>query len=201
MLRCTARRCISPHHRMSFSSSFRTQGRQFIRRETPVEGFIGRRKFCSTVAPVVPSFRKLWCGRLYRGSIKVAGFHVGLLIGAACVVPEPFTVVQGLYRFVSCLLVTSVIAADYKYSLHGLEGDAYSNALHKVHERSAKRLLSLFQYNKGIFIKFGQHLAALDYLLPEEYTSTMHALHSAPQHLNSKVCSNKSTENLLVKCI
>ena len=36
--------------------------------------------------------------------------------------------------------------------------------------------------NGGIFIKVGQHLGALDYLLPEEYVKTMKVLHTdAPQ--------------------
>ena len=36
--------------------------------------------------------------------------------------------------------------------------------------------------NRGTFIKVGQHLGALDYLLPQEYTSTLKVLHSrAPQ--------------------
>ena len=46
----------------------------------------------------------------------------------------------------------------------------------QVHARSAKLLLRLFQFNKGIFIKFGQHLCALEYILPEEYTQTMTVL-------------------------
>ena len=36
--------------------------------------------------------------------------------------------------------------------------------------------------NGGIFIKVGQHLGALDYLLPAEYVNTMKVLHTdAPQ--------------------
>ena len=36
--------------------------------------------------------------------------------------------------------------------------------------------------NGGIFIKVGQHLGALDYLLPSEYVKTMKVLHTdAPQ--------------------
>jgi aarF domain-containing kinase len=36
--------------------------------------------------------------------------------------------------------------------------------------------------NGGCFIKVGQHLGALDYLLPPEYTTTLKVLHSdAPQ--------------------
>ncbi|XP_029316991.1 aarF domain-containing protein kinase 1 isoform X2 [Cottoperca gobio] len=51
-----------------------------------------------------------------------------------------------------------------------------------VHLRSAERLRDLCCANRGTFIKVGQHLGALDYLLPEEYTSTLRVLHSrAPQ--------------------
>eukprot|EP00064_Thunnus_orientalis_P015801 superscaffoldBa00003003_g15860 len=51
-----------------------------------------------------------------------------------------------------------------------------------VHRRSAERLRDLCCANRGTFIKVGQHLGALDYLLPEEYTSTLKVLHSrAPQ--------------------
>ncbi len=36
--------------------------------------------------------------------------------------------------------------------------------------------------NGGVFIKVGQHLGALEYLLPIEYVDTMKVLHSdAPQ--------------------
>lgn len=51
-----------------------------------------------------------------------------------------------------------------------------------MHLRSARRLCELCCANRGTFIKVGQHLGALDYLLPEEYTSTLKVLHSqAPQ--------------------
>ncbi|XP_056267059.1 aarF domain-containing protein kinase 1-like, partial [Pseudoliparis swirei] len=51
-----------------------------------------------------------------------------------------------------------------------------------VHLRSAERLRDLCCANRGTFIKVGQHLGALDYLLPDEYTSTLKVLHSrAPQ--------------------
>ncbi|KAJ7991002.1 hypothetical protein DPEC_G00292710 [Dallia pectoralis] len=52
----------------------------------------------------------------------------------------------------------------------------------QVHLRSAERLRDLCCANRGTFIKLGQHLGALDYLLPDEYTSTLKVLHSkAPQ--------------------
>ena len=43
-------------------------------------------------------------------------------------------------------------------------------------------MLKLCEEHGGAFIKVGQHLGALDYLLPFEYVSTMKVLHNqAPQ--------------------
>ena len=52
----------------------------------------------------------------------------------------------------------------------------------QVHRRSAERLRAMCCVNGGCFIKVGQHLGALDYLLPREYVDVMKVLHSdAPQ--------------------
>jgi len=60
--------------------------------------------------------------------------------------------------------------------------DEYNEALSQCHIRSANVLLRLCQANGGCFIKVGQHIGALDYLLPEEYVSTMKVLHNrAPE--------------------
>lgn len=48
--------------------------------------------------------------------------------------------------------------------------------------RSAQRLKSVFCTNGGVFIKVGQHIGGMDYLLPDEYVNTMKELHDkAPQ--------------------
>lgn len=58
----------------------------------------------------------------------------------------------------------------------------------QVHLRSAERLRDLCCANRGTFIKVGQHLGALDYLLPEEYTRTLKILHSqAPQSSRQEI--------------
>jgi aarF domain-containing kinase len=59
--------------------------------------------------------------------------------------------------------------------LHGLEGDALEEAKEQCHQRGADRLLQLCMKNGGIYIKLGQHIAMLDYLLPEAYVYTMRA--------------------------
>lgn len=57
-----------------------------------------------------------------------------------------------------------------------------------MHLRSAERLRELCCANRGTFIKVGQHLGALDYLLPEEYTRTLKVLHSqAPQSTRQEI--------------
>ncbi|KAF9968636.1 hypothetical protein BGZ65_012618, partial [Modicella reniformis] len=46
----------------------------------------------------------------------------------------------------------------------------------RLHKRSAERVMTMMKRNGGIFIKLGQHLASLKYLLPEEWTKTMEPL-------------------------
>lgn len=71
------------------------------------------------------------------------------------------------------------IAVDYKRSLWRMDESSpeYLNALHNVHARSAYKLLYLCQKQGGIYVKLGQHISSLDYLLPEEYCSAMTVLH------------------------
>ena len=46
----------------------------------------------------------------------------------------------------------------------------------KCHIRSAARIRDMCAVNRGIYIKIGQHLAMLDYVLPEEYTQILSTL-------------------------
>ncbi|XP_024593527.1 uncharacterized aarF domain-containing protein kinase 1 [Neophocaena asiaeorientalis asiaeorientalis] len=111
----------------------------------------------------------------------------------------------GAVRVGRAVATTAVISYDYLTSLRSVpygseeylqlrskkqnQGDAglcqveiKMSALLLVHLRSARRLCELCCANRGTFIKVGQHLGALDYLLPKEYTSTLKVLHSqAPQ--------------------
>ncbi|KAF9579040.1 hypothetical protein BGW38_004876 [Lunasporangiospora selenospora] len=79
-----------------------------------------------------------------------------------------------------------VVGLDYKYSLdyanrdlkEGDPEDDRERELRKseLHKRSAARLREAMRQNGGIYIKLGQHLASLKYLLPEEWTSAMEPL-------------------------
>ncbi|XP_045418568.1 aarF domain-containing protein kinase 1 isoform X2 [Lemur catta] len=90
----------------------------------------------------------------------------------------------GAVRVGRAVATTAVISYDYLTSLRSVPygSEEYVQLRSKVHLRSARRLCELCCANRGTFIKVGQHLGALDYLLPEEYTSTLKVLHSqAPQ--------------------
>ncbi|XP_076979328.1 aarF domain-containing protein kinase 1 isoform X7 [Tamandua tetradactyla] len=90
----------------------------------------------------------------------------------------------GAVRVGRAVATTVVISYDYLTSLRNVPygSEEYLQLRSKVHLRSARRLCELCCANRGTFIKVGQHLGALDYLLPEEYTSTLKVLHSqAPQ--------------------
>ncbi|XP_076156422.1 aarF domain-containing protein kinase 1 [Alosa pseudoharengus] len=87
-------------------------------------------------------------------------------------------------RFGRAAATTAVISYDYITAFRNVPfgTEEYWELKSKVHLRSAERLRDLCCANRGTFIKVGQHLGALDYLLPQEYTSTLKVLHSrAPQ--------------------
>lgn len=91
---------------------------------------------------------------------------------------------RSLSRSGRTLLTVGAISLDYKrhfplaeqQSELGLE--EWTRARRACHQRGAARFLNLFQQNGGIYIKIGQHLSALEYILPEEYCRTMTILHS-----------------------
>jgi aarF domain-containing kinase len=64
-----------------------------------------------------------------------------------------------------------------------------------IHRRAAGRLLQLCRENGGVYIKVGQHLANLDYLIPEEYIEVLSSLFDdTPQtdyeHVRQVVCED-----------
>lgn len=87
----------------------------------------------------------------------------------------------GAVRFGRTALTVTSIAADYKYTLRGVINLSEEESNEKwsgVHLRSAQKLLNMCSKNGGVFIKVGQHIGALDYVVPPEYCSTLKVLHS-----------------------
>ena len=97
----------------------------------------------------------------------------------------------GVIRFGRAAVTVGRIGVDYKYSLFSPSTPKYGTQEYEeskteVHQRSANKLLDLCNKNGGCFIKVGQHIGALDYLLPEEYVSTMKVLHSNAPKMDLK---------------
>ncbi|BFF97592.1 uncharacterized aarF domain-containing protein kinase 5 [Drosophila madeirensis] len=85
-----------------------------------------------------------------------------------------FTYCGASVRFVRSLKTAGLIAADY---LLLSENDAeYEPKLKALHQKSAERLLETCLLNGGLYIKVGQGFAAINHILPIEYTSTLSRL-------------------------
>ena len=109
----------------------------------------------------------------------------------------------GFIRFGRAALAVWKIGVDYKMTLFSKsspasETELYEDLKSEVHKRSAETLLELCNKNGGCFIKVGQHIGALDYLLPEEYVSTMRVLHSNAPKMNLDDIYTVLQENLKV---
>ncbi|KAL2135389.1 hypothetical protein VTI74DRAFT_8801 [Chaetomium olivicolor] len=65
---------------------------------------------------------------------------------------------------------------DYRTTLNQREkledAEEKEHVLKACHKRCAERTLKVLEKNGGIFIKLGQHLSAMNYLLPSEWTTT-----------------------------
>src|ERR1700704_5152567 len=66
--------------------------------------------------------------------------------------------------------------------------------LKACHQRCADRTLKVLEKNGSIFIKLGQHLSSMNYLLPEEYCKTMLVLQD-----KCPVSSYESIEAMFLK--
>ncbi|XP_069805524.1 aarF domain-containing protein kinase 1 [Dendropsophus ebraccatus] len=110
---------------------------------------------------------------LVAAGLSTSGF---LIYGARSWDPNDF----GLVRIGRAVVTTATVTCDYLTTLHNVPPATqdYDIIKSQVHARSARRLLDLCCANRGTYIKVGQHLGALEYLLPPEYTSTLGVLHS-----------------------
>ncbi|KAI6652170.1 aarF domain-containing protein kinase 1-like [Oopsacas minuta] len=80
-------------------------------------------------------------------------------------------------RFGRAAIAVGKIIADYKINLPAYTADNYESVRSEIHWRTAERLKVLCYQNGGLFVKVGQHIGALDYVLPHEYVQTMKVFH------------------------
>ncbi|KAL0003366.1 hypothetical protein SO802_017147 [Lithocarpus litseifolius] len=137
---------------------------------------------------------------LWRTGKKLALVSTALCVGGAgatiATSDDPATALK-LFTAVPLRLVRDSITAasivfDYEYSLWGLDEGSVekSKVKHEVHLRSARKLEELCFRNGGIYIKLGQHVGQMDYLVPQEYVETLRAsmLNRCPVSSYDQVC-------------
>jgi aarF domain-containing kinase len=88
----------------------------------------------------------------------------------------------GIVRFTRSAMALVEIASLYQRELYFRSWDKSSKEYRELrsacHQKAANRLLELCCLNRGVYVKVGQHIGALEYLLPIEYVNTMKILHS-----------------------
>lgn len=100
--------------------------------------------------------------------LRRAKFTAGTiaLAGGAWVVGDLATA-SSLTRSARAVTAALFTVVDYKLC------PADPDALDAVHERVAKRLLSVCQRNAGLYIKLGQAIASMNHVLPPVYLTTL----------------------------
>lgn len=124
-----------------------------------------------------------------RRVIKYTAFGTATIATAVSLHANDYDVNSlGIVRLSRAALTVYDIGRTYKSQLYYQEwpdknSKDYKLAKSQCHETAAGKLLKLICINKGVYIKVGQHIGSLDYLLPPEYVRTMKVLHSkAPQN-------------------
>lgn len=108
---------------------------------------------------------KLWTKILFGSGLCFVAYD-----GAV----NDFTYCGASVRFMRSLKVAALIAWDY-YRLDEND-DLYEERIKEIHQTSANRLLDACLLNGGLYIKVGQGFAAINHILPKEYTSTLSKL-------------------------
>ncbi|KAF2018210.1 ABC1-domain-containing protein [Aaosphaeria arxii CBS 175.79] len=103
----------------------------------------------------------------------VIGVGLGLVAGGLLAVNEDAKhAVTAVRRSARVLDTLGKNIYDYRQTLKRDSDPDYDNLLKECHLRCAKRTLKTLEKNGSIFIKLGQHLSSLNYLLPSEWCDT-----------------------------
>lgn len=122
-----------------------------------------------------------------RRLFKYSSISVGALTAANLYANDYDINSIGVVRLTRAASTVFGIGMLYRDAMHKHEldkqCDEYKQEMSNVHRLAAEKLLKLICINKGVYIKVGQHIGSLDYLLPKEYVDTMKVLHSnAPKN-------------------
>ncbi|KAK4162613.1 ABC1 family-domain-containing protein [Cladorrhinum sp. PSN259] len=111
-----------------------------------------------------------------RTAILLATAGGGATAGLLAVGDDVKNTYEGMERTGRVVNALVLNVNDYRKTLaqrDNVQDEDEKEALLKAcHKRCAVRTLKVLEKNGGIFIKLGQHLSAMNYLLPQEWTTT-----------------------------
>ncbi|KAF1955591.1 ABC1 kinase family protein [Byssothecium circinans] len=173
--------------------------RACARRQTTATTFSAppRNTFTTTATRFHGARERVKGGVKRKGRRRLALLGGGLVIGAAGVVSvgedakHAVTAVKRSSRVVTTLFVN---IKDYRDTLKRDTEDDYAELLKACHLRCAKRTLRTLEKNGSIFIKLGQHLSSMNYLLPSEWCDTF-----IPLQDKCPVSSYESIKEMVLK--
>ncbi|KAJ4361308.1 hypothetical protein N0V95_002010 [Ascochyta clinopodiicola] len=157
----TCRTCCSKAQRQAIGLGRNAFASQAVRREETAGS--GERKGSGQTQ-----------GKSNKGRRRLLVLGGGVVVGAAVVTlsddaKHAWLAAQRTYR-VAATLAWNI--KDYRDTLkHDSDAD-YQEQLKACHLRCAKRTLRTLESNGSIFIKLGQHLSSMNYLLPNEWCDT-----------------------------
>ncbi|GBG32169.1 ABC1 family protein MCP2-like [Hondaea fermentalgiana] len=98
---------------------------------------------------------------------------------------------DGLVRFGRTCFNAFVTAVDWKVTMYGkdkdIDKDAYKEALHAFSLRAAARLYKVCNRNGGLYTKYGQGVASMNHVLPQEITDTLAPLQDRAKSMSSEM--------------
>jgi aarF domain-containing kinase len=96
-----------------------------------------------------------------------------VLVGAIFLTDNGKHFAKAVQRTARVASTLAINIYDYKYALkHESDEEKYALNLKACHQRCAVRTLHTLEKNGSIFIKLGQHLSSMNYLLPVEWCDT-----------------------------
>ncbi|KAJ1913093.1 hypothetical protein H4219_005353 [Mycoemilia scoparia] len=143
----------------------------------------------STINPI-PQWKSKFKRQGFRISPLLASLVVGGIVTGNLIYYNYETVQFGFKASQRCVLagkIAFLVGLDYYRNFPSLPkaddpntSDEERQEILKqrsiVHKRSAERVLEGMKRNGGVYIKLGQHLSAMSYILPPEWTETMEPL-------------------------
>ncbi|XP_063692670.1 aarF domain-containing protein kinase 1-like [Bolinopsis microptera] len=114
--------------------------------------------------------------------------RTGFIGGTACIIIYGYNAKVSPVKVATALVRTGraggyvlKAASLYKYRTWGVAEDD-KETMSEIHKKTAEAICDLCSVNGGLFIKVGQHIGTLDYLLPKEYVQAFKILHAgAPE--------------------